>query len=117
MVTTLLMDGEFEPLRGDLANMGITLNTSSRNKHVPKIERHISTLKEGIRCVYNTLPFKHVPAHMVVEMVYYGMFWLNSFPPTDGMSTVLGPWALIVGTQLDYTKHCQLEFGAYVQNA
>jgi hypothetical protein len=113
--TTLLMHGQFEPMRGDLADMGITLNTSSRNEHVPGIERHIRTLKERIRCVYNTLPFKRVPARMVVEMVFYGTFWLNSFPPTDGISTVLCPRALIVGTQLDYTKHCQLEFGAYVQ--
>jgi hypothetical protein len=73
-LTTLLMDGEFEPLRGDLADMGITLNTASRDEQVPEIERHICTLKERIRCVYNTQPFKRVPAQMVVGMVYYGTF-------------------------------------------
>jgi hypothetical protein len=52
---------------------------------------------------------------MVVEMVYYASSWLNSVPPTDGISPALSPWALIVGTQLDCTKHCQLEVGAHVQ--
>jgi hypothetical protein len=66
-LTTLLMDGEFEPLRGDLADMGITLNTASCDEHVLEIERHIRTLKERIRCVYNTLSFKRVPARMVAK--------------------------------------------------
>jgi hypothetical protein len=104
-VIFLLMDGEFETLRGDLADMGITLNTASNDEHVPKIERHIRTRKKRVRCAYKTLPFKRVPARMVVEMVYCGTFWLNSFPPTDGISTVLSLRAIIVDTHLDYVKH------------
>ena len=41
-----LMDGQFEPLRGDLADMGIQLNIISNDEHVPEIERQIRTLKE-----------------------------------------------------------------------
>ena len=41
-----LMDGQFEPLRGDLADMGIQLNTVSNDEHVPEIEWQIRTLKE-----------------------------------------------------------------------
>ena len=41
-----LMDGQFEPLRGDLAEMGIQLNTVSNDEHIPEIERQIRTLKE-----------------------------------------------------------------------
>ena len=36
-----LMDGQFEPLRGDLAEMGIQLNTVSNDKHVTEIECQI----------------------------------------------------------------------------
>ena len=39
------VDGQFEPLRGDLAGMGITLNKCSREEHVPVAERRICTLK------------------------------------------------------------------------
>ena len=40
------MDGQFEPLLGDLAEMGLQLNTVSNDEHVPEIERQIRTLKE-----------------------------------------------------------------------
>ena len=115
VISTLLMDGQFESLRGNLAELQISLNTVSNNKHVPDIERHIRTTKERARCVYNTLPFKQMPARMVTEMIYLSTFWLNSFLPSNGISTTLSPCAIVVGTQLDYTKHCQLEFGTYIQ--
>ena len=42
----LLMDGQFEPIRGDLSSLGITLNTVANDVHVPEVEWHICTLKE-----------------------------------------------------------------------
>ena len=41
-----LMDGQFEPLCRDLAEMGIQLNTVSNDEHIPEIEHQIRTLKE-----------------------------------------------------------------------
>ena len=115
VVSTLLMDGQFDSLRGDLAEMQITLNTVSNDEHVPEVERHIRTLKERTRCVYNMLPFRRMPGRLTIEMVQYSNFWLNSFPPADGISDTISPRALVVGTNIDYGKHCQLEFGTYVQ--
>ena len=40
------MDRQFEPLRGNLAELGILLNTASNDEHVPEIERQIRTVKE-----------------------------------------------------------------------
>lgn len=45
-VTIMMMDGEFEPLRGKLAGMQVMLNTVSRGEHVPEAERRIRTIKE-----------------------------------------------------------------------
>jgi hypothetical protein len=45
-ITQMMMDGQFENLRGDLAEMQIGLNTVSNDEHVPDIERHIRTMKE-----------------------------------------------------------------------
>ena len=39
-------DGQFEPTRDALAEMGITLNKCSREEHVPVAERRVRTLKE-----------------------------------------------------------------------
>jgi hypothetical protein len=49
------VDGQFEPLRGKLAELGITLNKCSREEHVPVAERRIRTLKERCRSICNTL--------------------------------------------------------------
>jgi hypothetical protein len=48
-VKSILMDGEFLPLKYDLSSVGIILNTSAANEHVPKIERQIRVIKECVR--------------------------------------------------------------------
>jgi hypothetical protein len=40
----MIMDGEFVPLKHDLAIAGIVLNTTAANEHVPKIERQIRVI-------------------------------------------------------------------------
>lgn len=113
-ITHLLIDGEFDSLRADVATLGITLNTVARGEHVPEIERYIRTVKERTRCLFHTLPFDAIPKRLVVEMVYTSVFWLNAFPPADGISEQYGPRAIITGADLDWNIHCNLEFGSYV---
>ena len=60
-IQNAFMDGQFEPLRGNLAKLGIILNTASNDEHVPEIERQIHTVKERTRAIYCTLPFKKMP--------------------------------------------------------
>lgn len=110
-----LMDNEFEPLRSDFADIGIELNIAARDEHVPEIERYIRTVKERTRCVYNTLPYKLVPNMMLVEMVQMSIFWLNSFPAHDSVSGDLSPRQVMIGSDVDYSLHCKIEFGAYAQ--
>jgi hypothetical protein len=114
-ITHLLFDGEYECLRGNMASLQITLNTASNDEHVPDIERFIRTLKERTRAIYNTLPFKKMPDRLIIEMVCASNFWLNSFPTEAGISRTLSPRAIVTGSTIDYNRHCQLEFGAYVQ--
>ena len=114
-VTVALMDGKFESLRGDLAGHGALMNAASREEHVPDAERRIRTLKERTRSTWHTLPFKRIPAQVVVQMVHNSNFWLNVFPAKPGASGDLNPRELITGCEIDYNKHCQLEFGEFVQ--
>ena len=79
------VDGQFAPLRGMLAELGITLNVCSREEHVPVIERQIRTVKERCRSICNTLPYKKLPKLVVVQMVSASNFWLNKYPPKDLM--------------------------------
>ena len=112
---TVLMDGQFEGITGDLAGFGITVNTVARGEHVPEAERYIRTIKERAWCVYNTMAFKKIPGRMVAELIYYCVFWLNTFPARDGVSKTLSPRSIVTGSHIDYNKHCKLEYGAYVQ--
>jgi hypothetical protein len=115
-VSTFLMDGQFGVIRGDLADLNITLNTVAAGEHVPEIERHIRTIKERVRCVYATLPFTRIPRRMLIELVNFSVFWLNSFPARDGISATLSPRSIVHGTNIDFVKHAKLEFGAFVQS-
>jgi hypothetical protein len=85
------VDGQFEPLRGAISEMGVTLNRCSREEHVPVAERRICTLKERCRCIWTTLPFKKLPGMSVVQMMSLCNFWLNIFPPKDGISRNINP--------------------------
>ena len=114
-ITVAIMDLQFEPLRIPLAEIGIMLNTVAEDEHVPEQERWNRTIKERIRCLYHSLPFNQIPILLLVEMVYYVVFWWNLIPPQGGVSTVMSPRSLITGFRLDYNHHCQLEFGTYVQ--
>jgi hypothetical protein len=40
---------------------------------------------------------------------------LNMFPAKGGISDYLSPHVILTGKNIDYTKHCQVPFGAYVQ--
>ncbi|KAI2514249.1 Reverse transcriptase (RNA-dependent DNA polymerase) [Fragilaria crotonensis] len=47
IISTFLMDGQFDVIRGDLSDLkNITLNTVARGKHVPEVERQIRTIKD-----------------------------------------------------------------------
>jgi hypothetical protein len=62
--------------------------------------------KEWARCmVYNSVPFHRFPILMIKEMVTVCVFWLNMFPPHDGVSITLSPpRALMTSFTLDYTS-------------
>ena len=115
-VQVALMDREFESLRAELANIGITLNTTGEDEHVGDIERYIRTIKERVRAIWNSLPFVQIPIRLVIEMVKASVFWWNAFPVQSGISKHLSPRAIITGREIiDYDRHCQYEFGEYVQ--
>jgi hypothetical protein len=100
----------------NLAEMGITLNKCSREEHVPVAERSIRILKERCRCISNTLPFQKLPGMLIVQMVSTCNFWLNIYPPKDGVSRNINPQELITGVQIDYNKHIRAEFGESMNN-
>ena len=114
-IKILLMDREIMPMIEDLKQRGIIGNPTSASEHVPEVERHIRVVKERIRGLYNSLPFDRIPLLMMKQLVYYVIAWINNFPPKGGISKFISPRTLITGVNIDYNKHCKLEYGQYVQ--
>ena len=109
-VTSIMADPEFEPLRTAFPQ----LNTCGADEHVPEIERFIRTVKDRVRSVYHSLPYKYVPRLLLVHLVKAAVFWLNAFPHRDGISDQ-SPRYIMTGQTLNFQRHARLELGAYVQ--
>ena len=52
---------------------------------------------------------------MLMKLVYSLTLWLNAFPPKGGVSDTLSLCTIMTGTSIDFHKHCELPFSAYVQ--
>ena len=50
---------------------------------------------------------------MIYRMIEKSVFWLNALPINGGMSSTISPRTLMIGTTIDFSKHCEIEFGAY----
>jgi hypothetical protein len=94
VTTTLMLDGEFEAMCGDLADLEIgALSKMARDEHVGNIKRFIHMLKERMQAIYNSLPFINMPLQIVIEMAKHAVYyWLNAFLYyLNGMSDNLSP--------------------------
>jgi len=110
----VLVDRQFECIRKYMEAVGINLNTTAWDKHVPEIERYIQTVKERIRATTSTLPFEQLPHPLIVEIAYNAVFWLNCFPHKEGIHSTLSPHTIVTGSKIDFNMHCKLQFSTYV---
>ena len=62
-------DNEFAPLKEQLLEEGIILETCDTDAHVPTIERTNRFLKERIRCIRSQMPFKCIPKQLTIKIV------------------------------------------------
>ena len=71
-------------------------------------------MKEQSRCVVSVIPF-FLPRGLSHGIFESWNFWLNSFPRKWGISKGYSPRTIVLGKNIDYNKHCQLETGQYVE--
>ena len=114
-IRTVLADGEFEHLRDICLELNVYLNTTSANEHVPEIERQIRIIKERARAIWTMSPFEWWPRRLVIELMSFVIFWLNSFPTKYGVSHTLSPRMIVTGSQLNFKQHCRMPFAGYAQ--
>ena len=115
-ITTIHCDNEFQPIMKSMEDVyGIRMNYASPQEHVPEVERSIRVIKERYRASFHRLPFMKIPKVMIKILTMECTKKLNFFPPKDGISKFYSPRMIMHQEQLDYSKHCAVPFGAYVQ--
>jgi hypothetical protein len=84
-VSTIIMDYEFEKVRDHVPS--ISINTTAASEHVGEIERKICVVKERVRGIICTLPYKTLPRQLIIHLLHFVVMWLNNFPVANGIST------------------------------
>ena len=107
-IRTAFMDGEFDALQGEFP---FVIHIAGKDEHVGDIERLIRVIKERVRAILSTLPFKKVPKVILRYLVRLVTLLLNVIPPQSGTVPFYSPRALIVGDQLDMDAIGTTRFG------
>ena len=90
------------------------MNYTATNDHVPEAERNNWTIQERMRVQFHRLPYKCMPRIMWKTLAYIVTGQLNWFPAKGGVSPYYSPHMILNRASLDYKKHCQVPFGAFV---
>jgi hypothetical protein len=115
-ITIINCDNEFQPLVHELQDVyNVSMNYTNPQEHVPEAERNNRVIKERFRSAFHRLPFKKVPKIMVKILAMESDKKLNFFPPKGGISSYYSPRMILHQQPLDYSKHCSIPFGSYVQ--
>ena len=112
-VHTCFADGEFAKLENKIE--GLNMDTTGNNEHVGDIERLIRVLKERIRAIRSSIPCKRLPRRVIIELITFVVFWLNSHPPKGGVSRTYSPRTILLDTTVSQRLHCRLPFGSYAE--
>ena len=115
-LATVYGDQEFQVLRDKIdALPGMKFNPANAQEHEPRAERNNQHLKNRFRAVFHCLPFNRFPRVMVQVLGSECARKANWFCPGEGISQIYSPHAVLNRRKIDYAKHCQVPFGAYVQ--
>ena len=87
---------------------GTILNTTSTNFHIPEINRTVRFLKEQIKFLIRSIPYKASPRILVIETVKFTVLYINLFMSRGGVSTTISPIGVITGTTLGPKKHSKV---------
>ena len=68
-----------------------------------------------MQCICSTLPYRYLPKEVTIHLVYFVLFWMNSFVDPQGISRTFSPREIITRWSLDWNKHVRGLFGEYVQ--
>ncbi len=116
-IVEIAQDGEFAWIADQVASLltNPILNLAAASEHVGLIEHNIHFLQEKTLLIHHSLPFEHIPALMLIRMVFHTVQFMNSFPQKRGLKHH-PPSAIMTGAKL-HMSQLQLKFESYCQVA
>ncbi|KAL7469296.1 LOW QUALITY PROTEIN: hypothetical protein ACHAXS_009566 [Conticribra weissflogii] len=66
-IQTILVDGQFDPLKQHLPN--VVINTTANSEHVGDVERCLRVIKERARAISSGLPYRKLPKPILIELI------------------------------------------------
>ena len=113
IVKLALMNKKLDAVKENLPFLEV--NTMATREHVAEIERELRQVKERVRCTPSEFPLQFIPTKVLIYTVYNGCLWLNTFPLRSGITRGFSPRELVTGLTVNFTKHCTVDVGAYVE--
>ena len=115
-IGTVLADLEFKPVLTQVeSKFNTTVNYCSTAEHVPEAERNNRVIQERTRATFHRLKYPSLPKKALIVLVMESTKSLNYFPPMGGVSPYYSPHMILHQQQLEYSKHCSVSFGDYIQ--
>jgi hypothetical protein len=114
-ITDILTDGEgaVAKITVDLARLSVVVNTAGPGEHVPLIERKIRQVKERVRGILNTLPYR-LAGSLLHWLVSFAVTRINLMPSKTGYINVSAR-EVLTGRKVSYDRDVRVGFGDYVQ--
>ncbi len=91
--------------------LGMNMNYTSKDEHVPEAERNNRTIGERVRTTYHRLPYNAVPRIMLTYIAMVCTQQLNLFPAKGGVSSYYSPYVILNQRDWDYNKQCVAPIG------
>ena len=112
-VVMINVDIQFKPIEDRNTIPGVKINVCGRGEHIPEIERFLRVIKERARCYFAMLPYRWVPAIMIVHLIKTVLYYINAFVWRRGVSQILSPLTIMHGTKLDFNVDFPVVYGTF----
>ena len=97
----------------EIRRSGISITILGQGESAVNCESKIRRIKERIRAVIHTLPYR-IPSQWLQYLVYYVVNRVN-MTVTSGGNSANNPWSLFYGRRINYKTDLKAGFGDYVQ--
>ena len=115
-VSNITCDNSFRAIFEEVSNsLDVTMEYTNPQDHKPHIKRNNRTIKNQVRTGLHRTTHKTILQVMIKHLVIASTEKFNLFPAKYGISEYYSPETLVTRKVLDFEKHCQCEFGDYVQ--